>query len=133
MKEINRLTDEIMKMSDLGIITSAPGFREYKLEHGTLMGWSLLKNDKIECIRAYMSEGTVFPLHEHEFSAETMILYSGAVKVSCEGENCETELHSMEIGIPFHVEAGKCHKLYADEESRMIAIFIPPDKELDQQ
>lgn len=134
MREVNLLTDRLLQIGDISsaVIGSGQGaYREFELETGTAIGWTLFKNDNVHCMRAFLSQGTIFPLHEHQLSAETIILYKGSLEIHCGDVDCDPVKIIMAKGKPVYLEAAENHKLIALADSWVITTLIPPDKQLD--
>jgi len=100
----------------------------YDLEQGTCIAFTKLRNLNIHVVHAFMSAGTIFPLHYHDDSAETLILESGNMTVMCDEEGCEQIRHELKPGIPLWLPERLNHFLHAKEDSWILAILIPPDK-----
>lgn len=133
MKEVEFWTDKLLSIGEIDSTMIGEGegsFREFNLENGTAFGWTLFATEEVHCFRAFLSRGTVFPLHEHNLSAETTILYRGAMQLICSEEGCKPESTTMEIGKPVYLDKRVNHKLVALEDSWVISVLIPPDKEL---
>ena len=110
--------------------TKMESYVEYKLEHGTVIGWTLHRDDYVHVVRAFLSKGAVFPLHDHELSFESLILYRGNVDVIYENSIGEQQKSPMAVGKPAYFKKGQDHKLIAREDSWVISAWVPPDKDV---
>jgi quercetin dioxygenase-like cupin family protein len=129
MKEVDFWTDQLLTIGQIDSTKQGPdgvGFTEFHLEEGTAIGWTVYRDDYIHVIRAFLSKGAVFPLHEHQLSAENLILYKGAIDVYCGDDEC----YELEVGKALHLEAGRNHKLVSLVDSWVMTTLIPPDEEL---
>ena len=100
----------------------------YDLEQGTSITFTLHRNNASHVIRAFLSADTIFPLHKHDASAETLILESGNITVICDEPGCEKIRHELQPGVPLWIPEKLNHFLHAKEDSWVLAILIPPDK-----
>lgn len=128
MKDVDIYTDALI--NELGSISrkEADGHVEYDLEQGHVITWTLKKNQYIEVIDALLTEDTIFPLHEHDLSFETMVMYTdGDVTVVCDEPGCEPMHKKLVKGEPFGVPPGVNHFLHAKKSSWILATLIPPD------
>lgn len=123
MTTFNALTDQIIAMGPA--LLKGGEFKKYELDQGEIFTMTVKKNDKIHVIDAFMKKGTIFPVHMHEYSDETFLLYEGVVNIYCiNGQEIKNEL---QIGKPFIVRKGVHHFLKVKEDSWMLSSLIPPD------
>lgn len=127
METLSALTDKLV--TDLRTISheEKPGYVIYDLEQGEAITFTLKCDKNIHVIDALLTEGTIFPLHQHDESYETLILQSGEVTVLCDEPGCETIRHELKPGQPFMIPSGMKHLLHAKKTSWILATLIPPD------
>ena len=130
MTDVEFWAKEVVKLPQLlGPIIS--DFREFRLEKGTAFGWTVYRDDEIQCVKSIMLSGTEFPVHDHIHSVETLILYQGSGRVICEGPGKECETIEFIKRVPVYLEQGRKHSLKIDRTASILAIFIPPESSFD--
>jgi len=100
----------------------------YSLEQGSAISFTLLSNPEIQVLHSFLSKDTIFPLHHHETSTETLFLESGNVSVVC--DDCDKVPSKIELmpGDSITIKINTNHFLHAKKDSWILAILIPPDK-----
>lgn len=128
MKELDMMTDALVNQLSSISHKEPDGHIEYDLEQGNAITFTLKKNKHIEVLDALLTEGTIFPLHEHKISFECMLMYNdGDVTVICDEPGCEPIRKKLVRGEPFGVPAGINHFLHAKKTSWILATLVPPD------
>ena len=97
---------------------------KYNVGKGNSLGIGLYVDDKVSVQRVYLEEGTVFDMHTHPCSAELIMCYEGVVRSTRKGG-----YKLLRPGDFDYLEPGEAHGGEALENSWIIAITIPPDKE----
>lgn len=87
----------------------------YEMEKGTCIGIGLLHERAIAVQKAFMSQGSVFPMHLHG-EVEILIIYEGKI---------ETKGKVFGRGDIARIENGEEHTITALEDTWMVAITIP--------
>lgn len=100
----------------------------YDLEQGSAIAFTLKENVNVQVLDSFMSKGTIFPLHHHVASSETLILEAGAVTVVCDDPDCPEHRAELKAGMPLTIPCKMNHFLHAKEDSWILAILVPPDK-----
>lgn len=100
----------------------------YDLDQGTAISFTLHRNNDAHIIRMFLSSGTIFPLHKHDTSAETLIMESGKLTVMSDGQGEDNIRQELREGVPMWVPEKLNHFMTANEDSWLIAILIPPDQ-----
>jgi len=95
-------------------------FKQYEIEQGTSLSWSLLSLQEVSCAKWFNSQNTVFPLHAHE-EREWIIVYSGSMILTIEDNKPKRLLSGMSVMI----EPNTLHKANFPEDCWCIAITIP--------
>jgi len=127
MSNFEVLTEKLIaNLKDIS--TEEKGHVVYELEQGTAITFTLKRNAMVHLLDSFLSADTIFPLHHHETSSETLILQSGNVTVICDEPGCEEIRHELKVGIPFFIPEGLNHFLHAKEDSWVLASLIPPDE-----
>jgi len=111
----------MVDMSSL-VVPTGNGMQEYKVDQGFAMSMTLKYNDEVAVAQSFLSAGTIFPYHNHENSAEVLIVYSGEVTVVTENER-----YVLKAGDSLRICQGCGHLLSAKMDVKIIAITIPPD------
>lgn len=99
----------------------------YDIEQGTAISFTLKRDDDVHLLDSFLSAGTIFPLHHHDDSAETLILTSGEITVVCDEPGCDTHRQELQVGVPMYIPSGMNHFLHAKKDSWILATLIPPD------
>jgi quercetin dioxygenase-like cupin family protein len=129
MTRFEILTDRVVEsLSDIS--SSRNGHVVYDLDQGTAISFTLKDTDDVHVIDSFLSAGTIFPLHHHEASSETLTLYSGNITVLCDEPGTDCIRHELQIGVPFFIPDGMNHLLHAKEDSWVLASLIPPDQDI---
>lgn len=122
MERLRALTETLVDMKDL-VIPITTGMQEYKVAQGYAMAMTLKHNEDVAVAQSFLSAGTIFPYHAHEFSEEILIVYKGEVTIVT--EECKKRLKA---GDSIHICKGCGHLLRAITDVKIIAITIPPDE-----
>jgi quercetin dioxygenase-like cupin family protein len=127
MTKLEVLTRQLQNIA--AISTKVDGCTIHKLEQGTSMAFDILRNEYGDVFNSFLSNGTIFPLHEHPESDEIFILLNGKITVIYDtGE--EVSQHKLQIGRPLLILKGTKHLLKVNEDSWIISVIMPPDKTL---
>ena len=129
MKEIDELTDKVIALCEVPVLTTSPCFKEYNLKVGIAMSWTIYKSEGVHIMRSYLSKDAIFPLHEHETSVESLIVYDGSIEVIYEDLNHKEIVNVLNIGESITLLKGVNHKIHSLEESKVVAILIPPESD----
>jgi len=121
MERLRALTETLVDMRSL-VVPLTSGMTEYKVEQGYAMAMVLKHNEDIAVAQSFLSAGTIFPYHQHEFSEEILIIYKGEVTIVTEEEK-----YILKAGDSIHIRKGCGHLLHAKTDVKIIAITIPPD------
>ena len=122
MERLRALTETLVDMKGLVIPISA-GMQEYKVLQGYAMSLTIKHNEEIAVSQSFLSAGTLFPYHCHEFSEEILIVYKGEVTIVTEEFK-----KRLKAGDSIHICKGCGHLLRAITDVKIIAITIPPDE-----
>lgn len=134
IKEINEL-DELRKLTEK--LPAVPKlqdlvnhreelFLEYKIEGEGETSAHALINSKDVCVQnLYISKGTHFDEHVHKDKIEFAILYKGNIKITHEDGSIVT----LNVGDSVRLEKGEPHSADAVEDSWLITMTIPGDRE----
>lgn len=126
-KTFEALTERVVEsLSDISI--KEQDHVVYELEQGTSITFTIHRNSHSHVLRGFLSSGTIFPLHHHEASAETMILESGKITVMSDGQGDNNIRQELREGVPMWIPENVNHFMHAKEDSWFIAILIPPDQ-----
>ena len=128
MERLEALTQELVRNLS-GISFKQKDHVVYNLEQGTAITFTLThKPGVMHVLDSFLSAGTIFPLHEHEDSSETLILQEGEVTVICTDESCDQPFrHELKVGVPYFIPSRFGHVLHAKKDSWILATLIPPD------
>lgn len=126
-KTFAALTERVVEsLSDIS--TREQGHIIYDLDQGSAITFTLHRNANSHVLRAFLSAGTIFPLHNHEASAETLILETGNITVMSDGQGDDQIRQELREGVPMWIPEKLNHFLHAKEDSWILAILIPPDQ-----
>ncbi len=126
MEKLDMITDAILQLDSISTKESG-GHVIYELEEGNAISFTIKETDDVHVLDSFLSAGTVFPLHEHLESFETLILYKGEITVVCEEPGIDTIHKDLVKGEPFGIPCGMNHFLHAKKDSWILATLIPPD------
>ena len=100
---------------------------EIKLNGGSsiLLGQNF--SERCQLIPAFSFAGSVFPEHDHEASAEVLVVVSGRLKVIFVDDKPDEVLTA---GDAILIPKGVKHTIKYLEDTRIWAVLCPPDKDL---
>ena len=126
MNKLAALTQQLVDIGDIPFSQSSPGVKEYDLERGTALVFTLLKKVGVLVMDSFMSKGSVFPYHKHEKSIEIIIVYEGRLKIVSE----DGDVKCISAGEHISLDMNQGHFVTAKEDTWSIAITIPADDKL---
>ena len=134
MKEVlfwgDALKTNLKDLARADVGNGTNGYIEFQLENGTCLGWTLFRDDHGHAIRAFLSKGSVFPVHDHEESFETLVMYRGECELGFVNSAGQQELRKMQLGKPAYLLKGQEHIIYAKEDTWFFMTLVPPDTNL---
>jgi quercetin dioxygenase-like cupin family protein len=95
---------------------------EYTIE-GTCLGRGLWNGPYSAVQRAFMSAGSVFPLHVHDCH-EHLVVAKGAIVIFYQDQKNV----AVGTGYGIHIPIGTAHGVKALEDTWVIGITVPPDR-----
>ena len=123
MSVLRALTEALPDPLSAYVGNRGQGIIEYDLPAGHAIGFCLFANNAVSVQRAFLSAGATFPPHSHDAN-EYVLIYKGRGKsISEKGERVILE------GECFHATPRERHTFMAIEDTWLIAITIPADKE----
>jgi len=93
---------------------------EWETDGGTCIGFSLWDEKNASVIRAFLSKDTHFKRHIHPGCNETMIVYSGQMKVKSNGDE-----RLLKAGDSIILQVNQPHETWAITDVWLIGITVP--------
>ena len=119
IRRLEELVPKLPVLNDL-VVSQGCDSVEYDAADGTCVGYGLYKTPDVSVQRAFMSKGTVFPVHAHE-ATEVLTIYKGKAMISCDGIPDRV----IGPGQSCYFPKGSGHSVKALEDTWMIAVAVP--------
>lgn len=130
MERLEALAEKVLgDWKDISHIEK-PGYIVYDLEQGEAVSFTLKDRPYVHVLDTLITADTIFPLHGHAQSFETLILQKGEVSIVCDEPGCTPIHHEMIRGEPFGIPKGISHFIHAKKTSWILATLIPPDADM---
>jgi len=94
---------------------------EYKVPAGTCLGFGLFNVPEVSVQKAFLSKGTIFPIHTHKVM-EWLMVYKGKLESSINGRK-----KILDIGAGVYINPEEEHSVLAVEDTWIIGVTIPSD------